>query len=142
MDEYSPAGRKEGAAALAWWQQAAFYPIYPLSFQDSNGDGKGDLPGIAARLEYLSWLGIGVVWLSPIHPSPMADFGYNIADFTGVDPMFGTVADLDRLIAELHARDIRLVLEFVPNHTSDEHPLVRPEPLFAHQSQTRLVHLA
>jgi 1,4-alpha-glucan branching enzyme len=113
MDAYSPTGGDTGG--LRWWQQATFYQIYPLSFQDSDGDGMGDLPGIAARLEYLAWLGIGAVWLSPIHPSPMADFGYDVADFTGFDPRLGTVDDVERLIAELHVRDIKLVLDFVPN---------------------------
>jgi alpha-glucosidase len=122
MDAYEPVDRNNGVGGLRWWQQALVYQIYPLSFQDSNGDGLGDLPGIAARLDHLSWLRVGAVWLSPIHPSPMADFGYDVADFTGVDPRFGTLDDLDRLIAALHARNIRLILDFVPNHTSSEHP--------------------
>jgi alpha-glucosidase len=92
-------------AFAAWlWQQAVFYQMYPLSLQASNGDGLGDLPGIAARLDYLSWLGVGAVWLSPIHPSPMADFGYDVADFTGVDPVFGTEGDLERMIAGTEAQ--------------------------------------
>jgi Alpha amylase, catalytic domain len=81
MHAYSTAGREADAGGPCWWHQAVFYQIYPLSFQDSNGDGMGDLPGIVARLEYLAWLRIGAVWLSPIHPSPMADFGYDVADF-------------------------------------------------------------
>jgi alpha-glucosidase len=105
-----------------WWQRSLIHQIYPLSFQDSNGDGLGDLSGIISRLDYLSWLGVDAVWLSPIYPSPMADFGYDIADFTSVDPVFGTLADLDRLIHDLHGRGIKLILDFVPNHTSNAHP--------------------
>jgi alpha-glucosidase len=110
------------AQSLAWWQRTAIYQIYPRSFQDSNGDGIGDLQGVLRRIDHLTWLGIGAVWLSPIYPSPMLDFGYDICDFTGVDPQFGTLDDLDALIHALHERDIRLILDFVPNHTSDQHP--------------------
>jgi alpha-glucosidase len=105
-----------------WWQTGAIYQIYPRSFMDSNGDGVGDLPGISARLDYLQWLGIDAVWLSPIYPSPMADFGYDVADYTGVEPLFGTMADFDHLLAEVHRRGMKLVLDLVPNHTSDMHP--------------------
>jgi alpha-glucosidase len=105
-----------------WWQSAVIYQIYPRSFQDSNGDGVGDLKGILERVDYLSWLGIDAVWLSPIYPSPMADFGYDVADYTDIDPLFGTLADFDRLIQALHEHNIRIILDFVPNHTSDEHP--------------------
>jgi alpha-glucosidase len=105
-----------------WWQKGIIYQIYPRSFQDSNGDGIGDLPGILSRLDYLAWLGVDAVWLSPIYPSPMADFGYDISDYTGVDPIFGTLADFDQLIAEVHHRGMKLILDFVPNHTSDQHP--------------------
>jgi alpha-glucosidase len=107
---------------LAWWQRGAIYQIYPRSFADSNGDGIGDLPGIEARLDYLAELRVAAVWLSPIYRSPMADFGYDISDYTDVDPLFGTLADLDRLIAGCHERRIRVVLDWVPNHTSDRHP--------------------
>ena len=115
---------KEGVVGdcSSWWRQGSIYQIYPLSFQDSNGDGKGDLPGILSRLDYLESLGVDAVWLGPIYPSPMADFGYDIADFTDVDPLFGSLNDLDRLMDALHARDIRLMLDFVPNHTSNVHP--------------------
>jgi alpha-glucosidase len=109
-------------ADLAWWQCEAIYQVYPRSFQDTNGDGIGDLPGLIARIDYLAWLGIGAVWLSPVYRSPMADFGYDIADFTSIDPSFGTLEDFDRLLAGLHARGMRLILDFVPNHTSDQHP--------------------
>jgi alpha-glucosidase len=105
-----------------WWQRAVVYQIYPRSFQDSNGDGVGDLNGITARADYLSWLGTGAVWISPFFPSPMADFGYDISDYCAIDPLFGTLADFDRMLAELHRRGIRVILDLVPNHTSIEHP--------------------
>ncbi len=104
-----------------WWQTAVIYQIYPRSFQDSNGDGIGDLKGILDRVDYLSWLGIDAVWISPIYPSPMADFGYDVADYLDIDPLFGTLADFDRLVSALHQRGIRIILDFVPNHTSHEH---------------------
>jgi len=104
-----------------WWQKGVIYQAYPLSFQDSNGDGKGDLQGIASRLDYLKWLGIDAVWLCPIFPSPMVDCGYDISDYQNINPVFGTLADFDRLIAEAHRRDIRILLDLVPNHTSDRH---------------------
>ena len=105
-----------------WWKSAVVYQIYPRSFADSNGDGVGDIPGITSRLDYLSELGIDVLWLSPIYASPMDDNGYDISDYCDVDPLFGTLADLDELIAEAHSRGIRLVMDLVVNHTSDEHP--------------------
>jgi alpha-glucosidase len=106
----------------AWWQRGAIYQIYPRSFADSDGDGVGDLPGIRAHLDHLSALGVEAVWLSPIYPSPMADFGYDVADYCDVDPVFGSLEDLDRLIEDCHTRGIRVVLDWVPNHTSDQHP--------------------
>ena len=105
-----------------WWQRGVVYQVYPRSFQDSNGDGVGDLPGIRHRLDHLAWLGVDAIWLSPIFPSPMADFGYDCASYTGVDPLFGTLDDLDALLHDLHRRGMRLLLDFVPNHTSDRHP--------------------
>ena len=107
---------------LSWWKHAIIYQIYPRSFQDSNGDGIGDLNGILARLGYLVSLGIDAIWISPIYPSPMADFGYDIADYCGIDPIFGTMQDFDRLLEAVHQRGLRLILDFVPNHTSNEHP--------------------
>jgi glycosidase len=105
-----------------WWQEAVIYQVYPRSFQDSNGDGIGDLAGVERRLGYLEWLGVDTLWLSPFYPSPMADFGYDVADYCDVDPIFGTLADFDRLLAQAHARGMKLIVDFVPNHTSDRHP--------------------
>jgi alpha-glucosidase len=105
-----------------WWREGVIYQIYPRSFQDSTGDGIGDLNGILARIDYLATLGIAAIWVSPFYPSPMADFGYDVADYTGVDPIFGNLDDFDRLIAAVHERGLRLILDFVPNHSSDRHP--------------------
>src|SRR4051794_4546513 len=103
---------------LRWWQRAVIYEITPISFQDSNGDGKGDLQGLISRIDHIAWLGAGAVWLTPMYRSPLLDFGYDIADFCAVDPVFGNLEDFDRLIELLHARGLRLILDFVPNHTS------------------------
>src|SRR5215207_3895837 len=108
-----------------WWQRGVVYQVYPRSYQDSDGDGVGDLRGVTTRLDHVDWLGIDAVWLSPIFRSPMADFGYDISDYRDVDPMFGTLDDLDVLVAAAHARGIRILLDFVPNHTSSEHPWFR-----------------
>jgi len=106
-----------------WWQKGVIYQIYPRSFQDSNEDGIGDLPGITQRLDYLSdTLGVDAIWISPIYPSPMHDFGYDVADYTDIHPLFGSMADFDRLLEETHRRGMQLILDLVPNHTSDEHP--------------------
>lgn len=107
---------------LSWWKHAVIYQIYPRSFQDSNGDGIGDLNGIRGRLDYLTDLGIDAIWISPIYSSPMADFGYDVADYCGIDSMFGSMEDFDRLLEDVHRRGLRLILDFVPNHTSDQHP--------------------
>jgi alpha-glucosidase len=108
---------------LAWWQRGAIYQIYPRSFSDSSGDGVGDLRGIIERLDYLDeTLGVDAFWLSPYYPSPMADFGYDIADYCDVDPVFGTLADFDELVEQSHRRGIRVVVDWVPNHTSNAHP--------------------
>lgn len=108
--------------SLPWWKSGVLYQIYPRSFQDSNGDGVGDLRGIIGRLPYLRELGVDAVWLSPIFPSPMEDFGYDISDYTGVDPLFGTIADFDALVVAAHGLGLKVILDLVPNHTSDQHP--------------------
>lgn len=112
---------RETGARLQWWQSAVIYQVYPRSFQDSNGDGIGDLRGITARLDYLSWLGVDAIWLSPVFRSPMADFGYDVSDYEAIDPIFGDLAELDALVEAAHARRLRVILDFVPNHTSSEH---------------------
>lgn len=104
-----------------WWKDGVIYQIYPRSFADGNGDGLGDLPGIISRLDYLADLGIDAIWLSPICPSPDKDFGYDVSDYCQVDPRYGNLADLDRLVAEAHARGIHVILDMVMNHTSDQH---------------------
>jgi alpha-glucosidase len=106
----------------SWWRDGVFYQVYPRSFQDSNGDGVGDLRGIIDRLPYLLALGVDAVWLSPIFPSPMADFGYDIADYVGIDALFGTMEDFDALVKAAHASGLKVILDLVPNHTSDKHP--------------------
>jgi alpha-glucosidase len=105
----------------SWWQNGIFYQIYPRSFQDSNADGVGDLAGIVNRLPYLGDLGIDAIWLSPVFPSPMADFGYDISDYTGIDPLFGTMEDFDALVIAAHEAGLKIILDLVPNHTSDQH---------------------
>jgi alpha-glucosidase len=104
-----------------WWKHAVIYEIYPRSFQDSNGDGVGDISGITSRLDYLHDLGIDAIWISPMSPSPLVDFGYDVSDYTAIDPLYGTLADFDRLVAEAKKRNIRVIMDFVPNHTSDQH---------------------
>src|SRR5882724_6102483 len=105
-----------------WWQNGVIYQIYPRSFQDTNGDGIGDLKGIERRLDYLAGLGVDAIWISPIYPSPMADFGYDVADYCGIDSCFGALDDFDDLLAQAHGRGLKVLLDFVPNHTSDRHP--------------------
>jgi alpha-glucosidase len=106
---------------VLWWQSGTVYQIYPRSFRDSNADGIGDLAGITSRLDYLTWLGVDSLWLSPFYPSPMADFGYDISNYVDVDPIFGNLADFDKLLEAAHARNLKILVDFVPNHTSDEH---------------------
>jgi alpha-glucosidase len=113
---------KSNQKQYLWWQDGIIYQVYPRSFQDSNGDGIGDLRGVIRRLDYLKGLGVRAVWLSPVYPSPMADFGYDISDYRGIWPTFGTMADFDELLAKVHAAGMKLILDLVPNHTSDEHP--------------------
>jgi alpha-glucosidase len=113
--------RAPAADDATWWRQAAVYQIYPRSFADANGDGIGDIPGILSRVDYLAELGIDAVWLSPFYPSALADGGYDVADYRDVDPRLGTLEDFDAMVAALHARGIRVVVDIVPNHTSDLH---------------------
>ena len=110
------------------WRGGVVYQIYPRSFQDSDGDGVGDLPGIARRLDYLEWLGVDALWLSPIYPSPLADFGYDVSDYTGVDPTFGTIDDFEALTRDAHERGLKLLMDLVPCHSSIEHPWFREHP--------------
>jgi alpha-glucosidase len=117
--------RGDVATQPAWWKTAVVYQVYPRSFADGNGDGVGDLAGLRAQLDHCEWLGVNALWLSPIFRSPMADYGYDVADYCDVDPLFGSLDDLDALIADCHRRDIKLLLDWVPNHTSIEHPWFR-----------------
>src|SRR2546428_12790645 len=116
------ANSHQQSAVDPWWKHAVIYEIYPRSFQDSDGDGVGDLNGITRRLDYLKDLGIDAIWLSPMYPSPLVDFGYDVSDYTAIDPLYGTLADFDRLVSEGKKRNIRVIMDFVPNHTSDQHP--------------------
>lgn len=122
------AGAARGGEDATWWRDAVVYQVYPRSFQDSDGDGVGDIPGITSRLEHLTWLGVDALWLSPIHPSPMADSGYDVSDYTGIDPTLGTLADFDALAAECRRLGLRLLMDLVPSHTSIEHPWFRRHP--------------
>ncbi|MBI2704857.1 MAG: alpha-amylase [Actinobacteria bacterium] len=108
-----------------WWKTAVAYQIYPRSFADSNADGVGDLEGIRRHLDYLAWLGVDALWISPFYRSPMADFGYDVSDYCDVDPLFGTLDDFDRLVADAHGRGMKVIVDWVPNHTSDQHAWFR-----------------
>ena len=110
------------ASELNWWKNAVIYEVYPRSFQDTNGDGVGDLNGITRRLDYLKQLGVDAIWLTPVYPSPQVDFGYDISDYRNIDPQYGTLADFNRLVAEANKRHIRVIMDMVMNHTSDQHP--------------------
>ena len=112
----------QGAPSSHWWQGAVIYEIYPRSFQDSNGDGIGDLSGITRRLDYLQSLGVDAIWITPMFPSPLVDFGYNVSDYEGIAPEYGTMADFDDLLSRAHQHHIRVILDLVLNHTSDKHP--------------------
>ena len=116
------ATRPAEASELGWWKNAVIYEVYPRSFQDTNGDGIGDLNGITERLDYLKDLGVDAIWLTPVYPSPQVDFGYDISDYRKIDPQYGTLADFNRLVAEARKRNIRVIMDMVMNHTSDQHP--------------------
>src|ERR1700687_456538 len=105
-----------------WWQHAVFYEIYPRSFMDSNNDGIGDLNGIASKLDYLKSLGVDAIWITPCYPSPQVDFGYDVSDYENIDPMYGTLTDFDRMEQEGKQRGVRIILDFVVNHSSEQHP--------------------
>ena len=111
----------QAATSGAWWRGATIYQVYPRSFCDSNGDGIGDLAGITAKLDYIASLGVDAVWISPFYTSPMKDFGYDVADYRDIDPIFGTLADFDVLIEKAHALGLRLMTDLVFAHTSDRH---------------------
>ncbi len=114
-------GTPSSDPASPWWRDAVFYQVYPRSFADGNGDGEGDLIGLRERLGYLEQLGVDALWLSPFYRSPMADGGYDVADPCDVDPLFGTLEDFDAMLAEAHSRGIRVTIDIVPNHFSDQH---------------------
>src|SRR4030095_10535420 len=111
-----------------WWQDAVIYQVYPRSFQDSDGDGVGDLRGIEQRLDHLAWPGVDALWLSPVYPSPLHDMGSDVAAYTGIDPVFGTLEDFDGLLSSARERGLRVLLDLVPCHTSTEHPWFREHP--------------
>ena len=115
-------GRAVDAEGHAWWQHAVFYEIYPRSFADSNGDGIGDLKGIESKLDYLKQLGVDAIWITPCYPSPQVDFGYDVSDYENIDPMYGTLDDFDHLARAAKKKHIRIIMDFVINHTSDQHP--------------------
>ena len=111
----------DSSVNAAWWRNAVIYQIYPRSFADANGDGIGDLNGVRSKLAYLAALGVDAIWLSPFYPSPQADFGYDVADYRDVDPVYGTLDDAQALIREAHDHNLRVIVDLVPNHTSDRH---------------------
>ncbi|HTF43980.1 MAG TPA: alpha-amylase family glycosyl hydrolase, partial [Terriglobales bacterium] len=113
--------RAENAEGHSWWQDAVFYEIYPRSFADSNNNGVGDLNGISSKLDYLKDLGVDAIWISPCYPSPQADFGYDVSDYENIDPMYGTLKDFRHLAKNAKQHDIRLIMDFVLNHSSDQH---------------------
>jgi glycosidase len=110
---------------MTWWQRSTLYSLFTLSFQDNDGDGYGDLAGVLRRLDYMKWLGVGAIWLGPIFTTPLIDAGYDIADFEDIDPRFGSIERFDELLAACHEREMKVVMDLAPNHTSDAHPWFR-----------------
>ena len=125
MGDDSVGDESVGTAAAGWWRSAVVYQVYPRSFADGNGDGVGDLAGVTSRLDHVADLGADAVWLTPFQRSPQADHGYDISDYRDVDPLFGTLADFDSLVAAAHRRHLRVIVDLVPNHCSSEHPAFR-----------------
>ena len=125
-----------------WWQTGVVYQVYPRSFADATGGGTGDLAGITGRLDYIAWLGVDAIWISPFYPSPMADFGYDVSNYTDVDPIFGSLADFDELLAAAHDRGVRVLIDYVPNHTSDQHPWFVESRSSQDEREARLVRVA
>ena len=125
-----------------WWQHAVFYEIYPRSFMDSNNDGIGDLNGIASKLDYLKSLGVDAIWITPCYPSPQVDFGYDVSDYENIDPMYGTLADFDRMQQEAKKRGIRIIMDFVMNHLRISMPWFIDSRSSRTVGETRLVHVA
>src|SRR5689334_12740403 len=113
------------ATGTPWWRDAVFYQVYVRSFADGDGDGSGDLPGLRSRLPYLADLGVDALWLTPFYPSPQADGGYDVADPRDVDPLYGSLSDLDGVVADAHRLGLRVTIDVVPNHSSDQHPWFR-----------------
>ena len=134
--------QQQASGSEDWWKNAVIYEIYPRSFQDTNGDGIGDLNGITERLDYLKELGVDAIWLTPVYPSPQVDFGYDISDYKNIDPQYGTLADFDRLVAEAGKRHIRVLMDMVMNHTSDQHEWFFQVALVEGQPLSRLVCVA
>ena len=128
--------------ARPWWQTGVVYQIYPRAFMDASGDGVGDLDGVRQRLDHLVWLGVDALWLSPFYPSPGKDGGYDVADYCDVDPHLGDLAAFDRLVAEAHARGLRVIVDWVPNHSSDQHPWFVESRASRDSDAPRLVPLA
>ena len=122
MIDHCPTEERSIPHFYHWWQRGIVYQVYPRSFMDGNGDGIGDLSGLVQRLDYLQWLGVDALWLSPIYPSPMADFGYDVSDFTNIHPLFGALTEFDALVAAAHKRDLKVILDYIPNHSSHRHP--------------------
>ena len=139
----SPDSTARAVPSPPWWRSAVIYQVYIRSFADGDGDGVGDITGLRERLPYLSRLGVDAIWINPWYPSPMKDAGYDVSDFRDVDPVFGTLADAETMIAEAHAHGIRVLLDLVPNHVSDQHEWFQAGPGGAARlARARTLHLS